>query len=116
GAAAVDLTCLARSRFELAYLGVPRFDRIELCPQPSHRRGQVVGLTTVLAGQGAQLEKPRLDPVEFGWIERERFGRLLQLLLGLSRLDHRPVQRMESLAEQRVLLSDPIEPAGRAAQ
>ena len=52
----------------------PGFDRRELAAHLLAQRSQCIGLDTMLAGEAANVEQPRLDLLQQRRIERQRLG------------------------------------------
>ena len=78
--------------------------------------GERIGLDPMLAGQPANVEQPRLGLLEPRRIERQGVGGARDPVLGLARLDQRPVERRQRLGEQRMIGGAALDPPRRLAQ
>ena len=70
----------------------------------------------MLAGKRADIEQPGLDCFEPVGIETESLDRPFQLFFAFARLDDGAVERGESVDQQRMVRSDPIEPTRGLAE
>ena len=76
-------------------------------------RGQRIGLDPMLAREPANVEQPRLGRFEPRRIERQRVGGASDPVLGLARLDHRPVERRQRLGQQGMVGGAALDPPRR---
>ena len=89
------------------------FDQGQLGGQLLAQRGKRVRFDAMLAGQTPDVEQARLDGFQPRGIERERFGRAGYPVLGLARLDQRPIQAGQSLGQQGMFRRAALDPPGR---
>ena len=70
----------------------------------------------MLAREAAQIEQPRLHPLEPLGVEGERGAGLGQRIFGFGRLDHRTIERGERRCQCLMFVRDAVEPSRRLPQ
>jgi hypothetical protein len=99
-------------------LGVQRFDPfapslnlLQLRPQVLAQLSQRIRLDPVLASEPANVEQPRLDRLQPRGIVGQNLRCALDLVLGIVRLDQRPVESRQRFSQERMLGRAALDPA-----